>query len=222
MKTKNLFLAAAIALASFSNALAQEMNWGVKAGANYSTLSGNEGGETDYLLGLHAGILAEIMINPQFALQPELLYSMEGAESSFSFTEEDMSFSSEQKIKLGYLQFPVMLKYFVTDGFSLQAGPQLGYLLSAKNEYKFSSNFSEEWDMDESGTENIREELKKVSFGVNFGFGYEFENNLFLQARYHLGVADIDNTQEEPDPEFEIDFPNIKNSSFQLSVGYQF
>lgn len=222
MKTNNLFLAAVVALASFSTTIAQETDFGIKAGVNYSTLSGNEGGETNYLLGFHAGLVAEIMINPIFAVQPELLYSMEGAESSFSLEEEDMSFSGEQKIKLGYIQFPVMLKYFATDAFSLQAGPQVGYLVSAKNEYKFSSSFADDLDLNESGTEDIREEVKKVAFGVNFGLGYEIDDSLFLQARYHLGLADIDSTQEDPNEEFDIDFPKIKNSGFQLSVGYRF
>lgn len=221
MKTKNLFLAGAMIFASFCTVSAQEMNWGVKAGANYSTLSGNEA-ETDYRLDFHAGLVTAFEISPKFSLQPELLYSMEGTESSFSFEEEGMTFSSEQKIKLGYLNLPIMAKFFVTDGLSLQAGPQVGYLLSAKNEYEFSSSFADEFDMDESGTEDVKDQLKKISFGVNFGLGYEFGSNLFLQARYHLGLSNIDDTEVDPDDDFEVEMGKIKNSGFQVSVGYKF
>ena len=75
--------------------------------------------------------------------------------------------------------------------------------------------------MNESGTEDIKDELKKFSFGLNFGLGYEF-SKVFLQARYHLGLSDINDFQEDPDDEFEVDYEKIKNSGFQLSVGYKF
>lgn len=221
MKTKKLFLAGAMLFMTFSGALAQQSQFGIKAGVNYSTLSGNDMGETDYLPGFHAGLIAEFKLSPKFALQPELLYSLEGAESSLDMEIDEFFFSSEQKLKLGYINLPVMAKFYVSEDFSFQAGPQVGYLVSAKNEYEFSSNFSEDFDMNESGTEDIKEELKKISFGLNFGMGYEF-SNLFLQARYHLGLSDISDYQPDPNDDMDLEFEKIKNSGFQLSVGYKF
>ena len=222
MKTKNLLLSGAFLLAAFTTATAQETSWGIKAGANYSTLSGSGEIGTDYMLGYHAGLVAEFQLSPKFALQPELLYSLEGTKSSFSMEMDDFFYSSEQKITLGYLNLPVMGKFYVTDGFSLQAGPQLSYLLSGKNEYTISSSFSEDFDVNESGKEDIKKDLKKLSFGLNFGLGYEFKNDLFLQARYHVGLSDISNYETAPEDEEELEFGKIKNSGFQLSVGYKF
>lgn len=221
MKTKKLFLAVAVSFTTFSTALAQDSDFGIKAGVNYSTLSGNEEAGIEYLLGFHAGLIAEFELSPRFAIQPELVYSLEGTESAVTMEEDDFFFSSEQKIKLGYLNLPLMAKFYVTEGLSLQAGPQISYLLSGKNEYTISSNMGEDLEVNESGTEDIKEDLKSFSFGLNFGLGYEF-SSLFLQARYHLGVTDINDFQPDPEDEVDVDLGKIKNSGFQLSVGYKF
>ena len=221
MRTKHLFLAVAVSFATFSTALAQDSDFGLKAGVNYSTISANEEVGAEHMLGFHAGLVAEYRLSPRFAIQPELVYSLEGTESAVTMEEEDFFFSSEQKIKLGYLNLPVMAKFYVTEGLSLQAGPQVGYLLSGKNEYTISSNLGEDLEMDESGTEDIKDELKNLSLGLNFGLGYEF-SKVFLQARYHLGLTDINDFEEDPDDEFEVVYEKIKNSGFQFSVGYKF
>lgn len=218
MKTKTLIATLVFALTGITSGIAQEMNWGVKAGANYANLESNI--NSDPVFGLHAGLLAEMKLSPNFSIQPELLYSMEGAKAEINYNEEDFFLESEQKIKLGYLNLPVMMKYFVTSGLSLQAGPQLGYLLSAENEYKISSRI-DDMEFNESGTEDIKDELKKISLGLNFGLGYEFSNNFLLQARYHLGLTDISDYEEDPE-DFEGELDELKNSSFQVSVGYKF
>lgn len=220
MKTGILFLGLVLYFTSHTTALAQEVDFGIKAGVNYATLSGVEGGETNYLPGFHGGFTAQYVLYPKFAVQAELLYSLEGAESSFKRETEEYSFSSEQKLRLGFLNLPIMGKLYVTEGFSLQAGPQVGYLLSAKNEYSYSSAFPED-SIIISGTGDIREELKKVLFGLNFGIGYDLNSALFLQARYYLGLSDINNYDDQID-DIEVDFKNIRNQGFQLSVGCNF
>lgn len=220
MKVKISFLAIVLFFTSFTTALAQKVNYGIKAGGNYYTLSDIEGVETNYVLGFHAGFTAEYLIFPRFAVQPELIYSQEGGESSVKRETEEFFFSSEQKIKLSYVNLPVTGKLYITEDFSLQAGPQIGYLLSAKNEYSYTSSFSPDSEID-SGTEDIKEELKKISFGLNFGIGYELNKTLFLQARYHYALSDINNYDDQVD-EFEVDFENIRSQGFQLSLGYKF
>lgn len=218
MKTNKLFLTAAIIFAGMTSAMAQEMNWGIKAGANYSNLTSDM--DPDYIFGFHAGLLAEYKLTPQFALQPELLYSLEGAKAEMDFREGEFFFSSEEKIRLGYINLPVMVKYYATPALSFQAGPQIGFLVSAENEYDIVSNF-EDFEINESGTEDVKDELKKISFGLNFGLGYDISSSLFVQARYHLGLSDISDYDDQ-DEEFEVDFEKLKNQSFQLSLGYKF
>ena len=58
--------------------------------------------------------MAEIPIANRFSFQPELLYSGQGS-----------------SVNLNYLNIPLMAKYNLTKEFSLEAGPQIGFLLSA-------------------------------------------------------------------------------------------
>ena len=94
-----------------------------------------------------------------------------------------------------------MAKFYVADGFSLELGPQVGFLLSAKEEFDGESD------------EDIKDFIKGTDFGVNFGIGYQMETGLNFGARYNLGLSDI--------PE-DSGGDSIKNGVFQISVGYTF
>jgi hypothetical protein len=97
-----------------------------------------------------------------------------------------------------------MAKYYVTEGLSIEAGPQIGFLLSATDEYE-----DEEDDIDEF--------LKSTDFGLNLGLGYKLDSGLFFNARYNLGLSDNLDADE-----FETDGAEYKNSVIQISVGYFF
>ena len=70
-----------------------------------------------------------------------------------------------------------MAKFYVAEGFSIEAGPQVGFLFSAKDEYDFDGD---------TGEDDIKEYFKGIDFGVNFGVGYKLEGGLNLGARYNL------------------------------------
>ena len=213
----------ALTLLVCKTASAQDVEFGVKAGTNMSTLKTDLDGEK-YLLGYHFGGLADIKFNEKFSIQPELLYSLEEAkiDDSFSFEDEGTTFGIDYKedIKLAYLQLPVMLKYQVAKNLSLEAGPQIGYLLSAKSDYNVKLQFDDEI-MTDSGSEKIKDQIKSLDFGLNFGLGYQFNNKMFIHGRYHVGLSDINDSEPGID-EDSIDRGSIKNSSFQVSVGFKF
>ncbi|MCK7591444.1 PorT family protein [Subsaxibacter sp. CAU 1640] len=202
---------------------AQNVTWGVKAGANLSNLNTDLDSEK-YLLGFHVGGLAEIPLGAKFSIQPELLYSLEGAklEDEFSFEDEGITYGLDfkEEVKLSYLQLPVMFKYRMTDKFSFEAGPQVGYLLNAKSEYDSTLRVGGDTFSD-SGSEKIKDQVKSIAFGVNFGLGYQFTNNMFIQGRYHLGLSDLDDTDSNLE-EDDVDRGSVKNRSFQVSIGYRF
>lgn len=209
-------LTAVMGIIAFGTTVAQEVSLGVKAGGNLSSLSGDVEGMS-FLPGFHAGGFAEIKLSEKFALQPELLFSMEGGKSSFKLQSSEVSMSSEEKLKLGYINLPVMAKYYVTEGLSVELGPQIGYLISAKSEYEFSSTF-EGITIEDSGKEDVKDFMKKTSFGASVGLGYTMKNNLYFQARYHLGLSNINDTEDEEDGYLA----KIKNNGFQLSIGFKF
>jgi len=210
---KKLLIFTAIVLFGFTNVNAQEeMQFGVKGGVNFATITGDNTDSFESRTCLNFGLVMELPISDVFSFQPELLYSCQGADYSEDLSEFDISITSKSTnstdigtYKIDYLNLPLMAKYYVAEGFSLEAGPQIGFLLSAKVEYDFAG---------ESGEVDIKDDVKGIDFGVNFGFGYKFDGGLNLGARYNLGLSDAND-----DPDFD---DTYKNSVIQVSVGYFF
>lgn len=182
---KKNFLVAAIAVLGFSHVSAQKIKFGAKGGFNLASVSGKNTTGKEVVTSFNLGILSEIPVSTKFSFQPEIMYSGQG----YSF--------NDQTFALSYLNLPLMGKYYVAKGLSVEAGPQIGFLFSAKNE-----------DI------NVKDSFKKVDFGVNFGLGYKFDNGLNFGARYNTGLTDINNVKNASG--------TIKNSVFQFSVGYFF
>lgn len=211
-------LLAAVAVFGLTVVNAQEVSFGGKAGVNFATVTGDETDGIESRTAFHVGVVAEIMISDKFSFQPELLYSAQGAKDSYSYTDTvfglEESESAEIKIKYDYLNIPLMAKYYVIDGLSIEAGPQIGFLLSSKSDGSYTSTLGADVEY-----ENYEENLKKVTsgidFGVNFGLGYKMENGLNFGARYNLGLSNVN------DFEGSDNFKN-QNGVFQISVGYFF
>ncbi len=68
--------------------------------------------------------LASIPLFSTCSLQPEVLYSGQGAKFSDSLVTG--------KLNYGYLNVPVLFKYQHASGLFAETGPQVGFLLSAK------------------------------------------------------------------------------------------
>jgi len=201
-----------VALATFGLSQAQDIKFGAKAGLNISTITGDLE-DAKSLVGAHFGGFAEIKISDKFAFQPELLYSMQGAKSEYSESDTDYSYSEESKYKLGYLNIPLMVKYFATDKLFIEAGPQVGFLLSAKQDYSYSETYMGITDSASIDGIDVKDNFETIDFGLNFGFGYEFTENIFAGARYNVGLSNI--AKDSGDSK-------VHNGVFQISVGYKF
>lgn len=185
---KKLLLVTVITVLGLTNVNAQEIKFGVKAGLNFAFITGDNAKDLDPSTDFHFGVMAEFNISDKFYLQPELIYSGQGAETNIA---------SEGIISLNYLNIPLIGKYYVTERLSLEAGPQIGFLLSTKG-----------------GTLDYKDLLKTTDFGVNFGVGYKLDNGLNFSARYNLGLTNINNVDGFSDKN--------RNGVFQLSVGFFF
>jgi len=174
-------------------------NLGLKTGLNVASISGDDTSNLDARTGVFFGGFAELCITNDFAIQPELLYSMQGAK----YTQSD---GFDGTLKLDYLTLPIMAKIKVIDELYVQAGPQIGFLVSATDEFK---------SIGDSGEDDIKDSLNNIDLGANVGLGYQFESGLIFGARYNLGLSNINDI---------VDSDNFKNQNgvFQFSVGYKF
>ena len=208
-----MLILGAIFLCTAVTAQTEKIKLGVKAGLNISSLNFDESElNSSDKTGFSAGIMVEVPLTKKFSIQPEMLYSQQGAKTSYSVADVTNS-QYKSKMELNYLNIPVMLKYYVAKGLSLQAGPQIGILLEANNDYH--DNF-----LGYNNHENF--DLKKYSSGidssVNFGLGYQFKDKLYADIRYNISYTDVFKSENE------YNFINsvMKNRVFQITVGYFF
>lgn len=193
---KKVFLAIAVVI-GFGVANAQSVKYGVKAGLNVANVSNLDSEiKFDSRVAYHIGAMAEIGLTEQFAVQPEVLFSVQGV------TKKEGEASAT--LNLNYVNVPVMAKYYVIEGLSLEVGPQVGFLTTAE--------FKLEGAGKESGTKDVKDNFKKVDFGLNFGASYNYQN-FNLGVRYNLGLTDVAK-EKEGDAK--------KNGVFQVSLGYFF
>lgn len=99
--------------------------------------------------------------------------------------------AKEEALRADYLQMPLMIKFEITDFLNIQAGPQVGVKI-----HEFEDSF------------------KNFDFAVNGGIGVEVLENVSIEARYSLGLADM--FDEDRAPNFE-----GKNAVIQLGVTYR-
>jgi len=165
------------------------IQFGLKAGINASNFSGDLK-DNKMRNGLHIGFVSEIIISDKFSLQPELLYSAQG------YKDETPGAFSKQKFD--YVNLPVLVKYYVANNISIEAGPQVGYLINAINR-------------NNDGNTTIPEQ-SKVDFGVDLGLSYELNNGIFFQGRYNLGITNVNASSNASAFTYA-------NSVFQLSIG---
>ena len=182
---KKIIILTAIALATYtSNA---QVGFGVKAGVNISSWSGSDATGTSSLTGFYGGGLVNIPISSMFSVQPEVLFSGEGVKAT----------TGDEKIVTSFVNIPVMAQYN-THGFTLETGPQLGILVSAKAK---GGGFPEE---------DVKSSFNSTNFSWAFGAAYKLAMGLGFNARFNLGLSNLSKDSQS----------TIKSSVFSLGAFY--
>lgn len=213
-KMRRLLLAVVLFLYAYSNA--QSTRFGVKAGANISWLNG-DADLPKPVPGFHAGGFVEIKISDKFSIQPEILFSTQGGKVQVFENYGYSYYSEKQTISLGYLNIPILAKYYITKGFSIEAGPQTGINLYARKKFDYYSDRGVITQV--SGNLDVKETVKALDFGLALGVSYYLNEKLFLQARYVVGLTSV---HKEIDDDFGKYNPDIRNGVGQISLGYRF
>mgnify|MGYP001235961695 FL=1 len=192
---------------------AQDVTFGAKAGLNFASMTGDDADGFDGRTSFHLGVTAEIAVSDVFSIQPELLYSGQGFTGSDSYEDGALDINVETTGRVNYLNLPIMVKYYASDSFSLEFGPQIGFLLSAESETDVSAtDIATGVSASESTTTDFKDDCKSTDFALNLGAGYKLDSGLNFGLRYSIGMTDV------PDG----DSDGFKHSVLQLSVGYNF
>ena len=214
---KTTIVTLAISLMVVASLSAQEFHLGIKGGVNFASIGGDETDDIDRRTAFHAGLVSEIKFTEKFAVQPELLYSALGYKTEFSETINGVQLSEEESVDLDYLTIPLMAKYYLMDNLAIEAGPQIGLLLSADRESEERVNGGN-INSSEKSEEDIKDSVNGTDIGFAAGLSFNTGTGAFISARYVLGVSNINDFSES---ENSVDISN-QNNVIQLSIGYLF
>lgn len=179
-------------IVSLAVAAQEKPKWGLKGGLNISKLNFDDGTNSNWRTGFHLGALSHIHLSPSFSLQPELYYSSQGGK----FPEGN----NTMDLNLSYINLPVLFQYNFNNGFRLQGGPQVGFLVGVDDEIN-------NVDQNIYNSNN----LNSVDVSLPLGISYLGYSGFGIDARYNIGLTDVFESARE-----------AKNNVFQVGVFYLF
>ena len=150
---------------TLSSAFSQEIDFGVKVGFNTTDFRDFQGKNRT---GFIAGLFAKFKLNDKLSIQPEILYSQEGANLDFA------------KVDLNYIDIPVILKFYFIGDLHAQIGPKFGFMIGKNSPSEITVN-------------NVSQRLKTNSFdlGLVLGIGYDFPLGIRASIRYLYGLSNV-------------------------------
>ena len=172
---------------SSSSSFAQGIDLGIKAGATFANLTGATDASTK--TGFVGGAFLTIKFSDKIAIQGDLLYSQQGAKLELD------------DINLNYINFPIVLKYYIIKRINIQAGPQFGTVVNDNLGEVFGPNDINSFDIT----------------GI-VGIGIDLPLNLRITGRYGFGLSEFSFIEFEGDTKET----NSKNSVFSLTAGFSF
>jgi hypothetical protein len=164
---KVLVIGAFAAMLVLPQTAAAGVKFGIKGGANIANVNGNFTGELSNwksTVGFCAGIFLELNLGRILTIQPEVLYTVKGADSGTG------------KLKFDYLEIPVLLKIRIPTGSVhpfVFAGPAFGFSLRALIDgVKIS-------------------DMPTADYGAVLGGGLQLGRSIHIDARYTMGLQKL-------------------------------
>ena len=183
-KVSLTFITILICTTVFAQKTGAKSLYGIKGGLNISSF--NESGtgvpsmknKFDY----NVGGFVEIKTADNWYIQPEIVFSKQGANFSFPVTVNGINYNTDNTFNLYYINIPVTFKYYASKQFCLEAGPQISFLTEANLVVRVVGR---------SNTQDAAKLFKSNDFGMNIGASCDITKNLFLNVRYTLGLSNI-------------------------------
>ena len=173
-----------------------------KAGLTLSEVTGDD---SRIKAGFTVGVEAQYQLKYWFGLAAGVQYAKQGSKIK----------NEDAKISLGYINVPIMAKFYPVKGLALGAGIQPGFMTSAKiTDYQLLGGKS---DID------IKDQCNKFDFSIPLSVAYEAPFGLVIEARYNAGLTNVAKDAFENGNYDRYDkITKNKNSVFMLTIGYKF
>lgn len=202
---KKTMIALVCMLMAAGTAMAQKnFTIGPKVGVDYTHWWGKNIND-ESALSYQAGMFMEYRMNNKFAIAPEVVFAAHNRPTMewHDWIDIDPARDVITTYHTNYINIPVMLKYYVTPSLSIDLGPQFGFKVYDKSTDKWEEDGKEIKEKHNMGH-------RSFDFGLGLGATYNFNEKVFVQLRYTLGLVPLYKGS------------NARNGNAQLSIGYRF
>ena len=211
MNTKLIGILSLAVLIFTSTAKAQDdkqnnIRFGVKAGVNVSNMYTKDVDDKNTMYGFNGGLFLKIPLSENIAFQPELLYSMKGAELKYNNT----FVSGTARFSLNYIDVPLLVVFNLSKNVNIHGGVYVASLMNVKikNEGTVSLfNFENELNKDNFET---------LDYGLTIGAGVDLDK-ISLGIRYEYGMKTVGKENSILGQSYR--FPDARNSTLQVYLG---
>ena len=177
-----------------------QVRLGLKGGLNFATVKYINVDNSKARVGWNAGALAEIPVQDNLLIRPEVLYSSKG----FAFSA--VGTSSSGSVKLNYITVPVLFGYRFKS--SILAGPEFGFLRKAVSK---SSGI----------TNDMTNFYRHFDLGFDLGLAYNVTKVFGAEIRYNYGFKDLVNVvYQNENGDISGQGKNGANRVFQIGLFY--
>ena len=202
---KKTMIALVCMLMAAGTAMAQKaFTYGPKVGVDYTHQWGKNIND-ESALSYQAGLFMEYRFSNKFAIAPEVVFAAHNRPKSDLnlWMNEYPPRDVITTYHTNYINIPVMFKYYATSSLSIDLGPQFGF--------KVYDKYTDKWDEDgKKMKEKHNMYHRNFDFGLGLGATYNFNEKVFVQLRYTLGLVPLYKDG------------NARNGNAQLSIGYRF
>ena len=173
--------------------VAQNIHFGVKAGANFQKIQGIPFKEK-FTFGYQAGAYAAIGFTSKIGIQPEILFSSVNADTATQFSTV-YGFKKIDKVKLNMLDIPILLNIKAAQFLTIQAGPQFSVLI----------------DKNQNLLKNGETAFKQGNISAVAGLQFNL-TKFKIYGRYVAGLKNLNNVNNSNE---------WRNRNIQVGIGFK-
>ena len=191
---RKILLVAAMMMASVATFAQNAVGqWTIQPKVGLNIADFQKADDSKVRCGVAVGAEVEYGVSDIFGLSFGALYSMQGCKSD----------KGDLTDKVDYINMPILANVYVAKGLAVKLGLQPGFNVNNSGEA------SADGVTGSVSGERVGLEAKTVDLSIPVGLSYQY-NNFVIDGRYNWGLTKV------------YDGGDVKNSVFQITVGYKF
>ncbi|MDR0228201.1 MAG: PorT family protein [Flavobacteriaceae bacterium] len=181
---------------SYAKEKPRKLNPGIRGGWNMSNVTNTNG---DYRTNFYLGLQLPIRLGKSYELQPELVYSRQGANNVTDRYVYHVDYKGNTSITLDYIDINVINKFHF-GRVNLQVGPGIAI-----------------------NTANNESNIMPIDLTFNAGIGVTITKRLGVEARWMPGLVDInDGGSYSYSGNYYDSRESMRNNTFQIGAYFKF